>query len=273
MVPLYLAAAAALTAPGGGDVFRQVIAVDPAGLADSAGPLELSALAAGAYVVVLLVVAIDAVLPLVPGEAFTIAGGVLAAAGELQLGVLVLAAAAGALAGDCTAYSLGRWAGGAGLGRALKGRRGRQVVRWAARSLERRGGLILLAARFVPGGRTSAAVSAGFVRFPARRYARWSALAGLLWAWWTAGLGYLGGQAFAEQPGIAPLAALAVATAVGLVAMVALPLRESRRSGGGQGAGEHVRGDSCELRGYGDRPGTGELALSKGGDRLPERCS
>jgi hypothetical protein len=69
----------------------------------------------------------------------------------------------------------------------------------------------------------------GFMRFPAQRYARWSALAGVVWALWTAGLGYLGGQAFAGRPGIAPLAALAVATAVGLVALVALPLRESRQ--------------------------------------------
>jgi membrane-associated protein len=241
---------------------RQIIAVGVTELT------ELSVLAAGAYIAVLIVVAIDAVLPIVPGETFTIAGGVLAAAGELQLAVLVLAAAAGALAGDCTAYSLGRRAGGIGLGRALKGRRGRRVVRWAACSLDRHGGPILVAARFIPGGRTSAAVSAGFVRFPARRYVRWSALAGVLWALYTAGLGYLGGQAFTEQLGVALLAALAVAIAVGLVALVALPLRESRQSG----ASQRVPGDGREQRGDGGRPSARELALSTGGDRAPERC-
>jgi membrane-associated protein len=190
---------------------------DLSALANLADLRNLAVPAVAAYVVVLLCVAIDAVLPMMPGEAVVVTGGVLAAAGELQLAVLLPATVVGALAGDCTAFALGRRAGRAGLGRALRARRGRRAIRWAASALDRRGGPIVLAARFVPGGRTSAAVAAGFVRFPAGRYVGWSALAGVLWSMYAAGLGYLGGTVFTERPWAALLVALAVATAVGLV--------------------------------------------------------
>lgn len=185
---------------------------------DLAGLTMLSAPAAGVYAVVVLFVAVDAVLPIIPSETVVITGGVLAAAGDLQLAALLSAATVGAMVGDCVAYALGRRAGRAGLGRALKARRRRRAILWAASALENRAAAIVLAARFVPGGRTSTAVTAGFLRFPIGRYARWSALGGVLWSAYAAGLGYVGGRTFAAAPWIALLAALAAAAAIGCAA-------------------------------------------------------
>src|SRR4029453_10064892 len=60
------------------------------------------------YAVILAIAAIDALVPLVPSEATVIAAGVLAGAGELELGLVIAAGAAGAFTGDTAAYWLGR---------------------------------------------------------------------------------------------------------------------------------------------------------------------
>jgi membrane-associated protein len=60
-----------------------------------------------AYLVVLVLVAVDSVLPLLPGEAAVITGAILAADGELSVLVLLLAALAGGLAGDNLSFGLG----------------------------------------------------------------------------------------------------------------------------------------------------------------------
>ena len=60
------------------------------------------------YAVILVVAALDAVLPLVPSETAVISAGVLAGAGDLSLGLVIAAGAAGAFAGDSSAYWLGR---------------------------------------------------------------------------------------------------------------------------------------------------------------------
>lgn len=61
------------------------------------------------YVVIVVVAALDAVLPLVPSEATVISAGVLAGAGDLHLALVIAAGAAGAYGGDASAY----WIGGA----------------------------------------------------------------------------------------------------------------------------------------------------------------
>src|SRR4030095_4563453 len=58
------------------------------------------------YAGILAMAAIDALIPLVPSEATVIAAGVLAGAGELELGLVIAAGAAGAYTGDTAAYWL-----------------------------------------------------------------------------------------------------------------------------------------------------------------------
>src|SRR4029453_15852956 len=60
------------------------------------------------YAVILAIAAIDALIPLVPSEATVIAAGVLAGAGELELGLVIAAGAAGAHTGGTAAHWLRR---------------------------------------------------------------------------------------------------------------------------------------------------------------------
>ena len=70
---------------------------------------ELVAGASGwAYAVVFLVAFLDAILPVVPSETVVITAGVVAAGGDLRLGLIIVMAAGGAFAGDNFAYFPGR---------------------------------------------------------------------------------------------------------------------------------------------------------------------
>jgi membrane protein DedA with SNARE-associated domain len=174
---------------------------------------ELVSASPWTYALILGIAALDAVFPLVPSEATAIAAGVLAGAGDLSLSFVILAAAVGAFAGDTSSYGLGRAFGDRISGRLLTPRR----RAWAERTLETRGGLLIVGARFVPGGRTAVTLSAGALGMPARRYLRLAGVAAILWAAHASLLGYLGGRAFEEHPWQGLLLALGAAAAIALV--------------------------------------------------------
>jgi membrane-associated protein len=177
---------------------------------------ELLSEAPLAYVVLFAVAAGDAVVPVLPSESAVILAGVLSAAdSNLALGWVVGAAAAGALVGDNTSYALGR-SGGRLICPWLRGGRRRTTVRWARRELDRRGGVILVVARFVPGGRTAATLTAGLTRYGLGRFAAFTAIAAVSWASYAALLGYLGGRIFHDRAWLAVLVAFAVAAGLTL---------------------------------------------------------
>jgi membrane-associated protein len=170
------------------------------------------------YAVVLAFAALDAVLPLVPSEATAITAGVLAGAGDLHVTLVLAAAAAGALIGDNSAYGVGRGTGRFMSTRLLRGRRA-----WAERMLDERGGYLIVAARFVPGGRTAATVTAGLTGMRWTRFLRAATAAAAVWATFAVGLGYAGGQVFEEKPWLGLIAAF------GLAATIALTIELTRR--------------------------------------------
>ena len=132
--------------------------------------VELASASPWTYAVILGIAALDALLPLVPSEATVISAGVLAGAGDLQLGLVIAAGAAGAYLGDSSAYLLGRRLDERHAERLFRHRR-----TWAERTLERHGGPVIFGARFVPGGRTATTVSAGLLRM---RWSRFAVFAG-----------------------------------------------------------------------------------------------
>jgi membrane protein DedA with SNARE-associated domain len=179
--------------------------------------VDLVAASPWAYAAILGIAALDAVFPLVPSETTVITGGVLAAAGELSLPLVVAAGAAGALGGDSTSYLAGGRLGGWAKRRLFRGERGRRSLGWAERTLEERGGLLIVVARFVPGGRTAVTFTAGLVRFAAPRFVAFAALGAAGWATYASLIGYLGGRAFEDETWKALLAAFAIAAAVTLL--------------------------------------------------------
>ena len=161
--------------------------------------------------------AVDALLPVVPSEALIIAAGVGAAAGDQSLLAVVGAAALGAFVGEVGSYGVGRGFGLAVRGRLVPGSQRAELFARTERTLTTRGGLILLTARYVPAGRTVAALAAGAIRFPAGRYLGYSALGATMSAAYVAMLGFVGGAAFASDPLAALLVSLSVGTAIGAV--------------------------------------------------------
>jgi membrane protein DedA with SNARE-associated domain len=167
-----------------------------------------------AYLVVALLAVIDAVLPVVPSETAVITAGVVAAAGDLFLPVVIVSAAAGAFLGDNLAYGIGRRYGSRPDRRWFQGDKARRRIDWASRQLEERGGELIAVGRFIPGGRTAVTLTAGLTQFPWRRFAAYDAAAAVVWAGYAALLGYFGGRAFEHQAWKGLLLALGVAFAV-----------------------------------------------------------
>ena len=157
---------------------------------DFAETLAAVASSPWAYVVIAVVAALDAVVPVVPSEATLIAAGTFAGAGDLNIALVVMAGAVGAFAGDNVSYTLGR------LGRR---RLPQAALRTAERLLTSRGGLVIVLARFVPGGRTAATLAAG-TAMSRPRFLRLAAVAALIWGAYGGLVGYLGGRAFAHEP-------------------------------------------------------------------------
>ncbi len=152
------------------------------------------------YLVVFALATLDGFLPAFPSESVVIAAGAYAASGAPHLVPLIAVAALGAFAGDHVSYAIGRTAGGRLLARTRPGGRRRRAVDRAAAALAARGGLVLVVARYIPGGRTAVTLTMGTVGFPRRSFAVFDGIAGLTWAVYSASVGYLGGLAFEHDP-------------------------------------------------------------------------
>ena len=159
------------------------------------------------------VAALDVLFPLVPSETSVILAGVIASTGDLILFAVILAAAAGAMLGDNSAYVLGRTVGPRLVRRFFAGERKKRID-WAETQIEERGGYLILVGRFIPGGRTAVTLACGLLEMRWRRFISFDVAAGLMWASYAALLGYFGGKAFEEQPWKGFIVAFAVALGI-----------------------------------------------------------
>ena len=152
------------------------------------------------YVLLLAVVAGDAVLPVLPGETMVIAAAVLAAQGHLDIVFVVVAAAFGALLGDNAAYGIGHSGLRRVADRLLRSDKNRRHLEWARTQLQHHGVWIIIVARFIPGGRTATTYVAGTVGMPwKRQFLPADAIAAATWSLYASALGYLGGASFEDN--------------------------------------------------------------------------
>ncbi|MGW1884175.1 DedA family protein [Streptomyces sp. NPDC001970] len=168
------------------------------------------------YAVVALFVLLDVFLPVLPSGVLVITAATAAAAGSTaaagsatavavaeqmppqevpSLLALLLCATTASVLGDLVAYHLA-WRGGARLDRAIA--RSRRLTtaqeRLGAALGHRCGGLLVVIARFAPGGRSVVSLGAGAAHRRVQEFLPWSALAAVAWAGYSVGLGYFGGQ-------------------------------------------------------------------------------
>ncbi len=161
--------------------------------------LEFVGASAWAYVAIFAIVTVDAFFPLVPGETSVVTGAILAANDELSVLLVFAAGMAGALAGDNVSYLLGDRFGPSVQRRLFRGEKAARRLDWARLQLQERGPAIIVAARFVPGGRTAATFSAGALDYRWRSFFAAAVVAGALWSAFSTALGWFGGNAYKES--------------------------------------------------------------------------
>ncbi|MEU1625278.1 VTT domain-containing protein [Streptomyces sp. NPDC020096] len=163
-----------------------------------------------------LSVLLDVFLPVLPSGVLLISAATAGTASsngakDFQdvLELLVCASAASCL-GDLAAYRLA-YRGGDWLDRRLeRSRRLSSAQERLGQVLLRGGGALVVLARFAPAGRSVVSLGAGAAHRRPAEFLPWSALAGLVWAAYGVGLGYVGGRW---------LGATWLATAVSLIAL------------------------------------------------------
>jgi membrane protein DedA with SNARE-associated domain len=198
------------------------------------------------YWAVLLVVAGDGVFPALPGETAIVAAAVLASDGTLNIALVILAGAAGAVLGDSTAFWIGR-AGGGWIKRTVTRFAGQERLEAAERMVARQGPALVVVGRFLPGIRIAINLSCGAGQMVYPRFLVFDAIGAILWSTQAALLGYFAGKAFADQLWVAFIVAFGVTAVVG--GFVALKERQrvrreraaaeaERRTTGGSGEAE-----------------------------------
>jgi membrane-associated protein len=151
-----------------------------------------------AYFTVFGLVFADAIVPIFPGETTLTTASVAASDGELDLALVIVAGALGAILGDSALY----WISRTGPTR-LKGRleAASQKDERVARGLDllgRSGPLLIACGRFVPGVRFAVNATMGMTEYPYRRFLLFSAIGGTAWAVYTCVLAYLVSTALAD---------------------------------------------------------------------------
>lgn len=169
------------------------------------------------YLIIFAVAVFDSVLPIVPSESLVIIGGVSAGTGSLSIALVVLCAAGGAFIGDNLSYLIGREASDWVIKRRTRTERGAKQMANIVEQIHDRGGMLLITARFIPGGRTLLTLSCGVTRQPRKWFIGWAVVAASVWSLYASLLGYIGGKSFADNHTKAFLIAFAGAFGVTII--------------------------------------------------------
>jgi membrane-associated protein len=151
------------------------------------------------YPIIFVIAVLDSVLPIVPSETLVIIGGVSAGLGNLWVPLVIVCAVCGAFVGDNLSYLIGREASDWVMRRQSRTEKGAKRMAAIVDQVHERGGLLLITARFIPGGRTALTLSCGVTRQPRRWFMGWAAVAAVIWGHYAALLGFIGGKSFEEN--------------------------------------------------------------------------
>jgi membrane-associated protein len=183
------------------------------------------------FLAVVAAVAIgDSVIPVLPSETTVIIAGVAIATGEAPypLWLLIIVAATGAFIGDNLAYEIGRRFAGRLEQRGERKPTFAHKLAVARDQIRRRGGLLLITARFLPGGRTVLTLTCGATLQPRKWFMAWDLAAVLIWATYSAGLAFLIGKPLEDNKSLAFWAAFGTALAINVLIEVVRKVRARR---------------------------------------------
>lgn len=179
--------------------------------------IEQNAAALWVLPALFLLATFDALLPPVPSESVVITLAAFgAASGSPHLLALGAVAAAGAFIGDNLTFTLARRSGLTRL-RSSPRPKVAQAFRRAESELDRRGGLAIVVARYIPVGRVAVNVTAGAGTFSRQRFVLLSGMAAVSWATYSVGIGALAGRWVEHNPLLGAVGGVVLAGSLGLV--------------------------------------------------------
>jgi membrane-associated protein len=151
------------------------------------------------YFLVFFLVAADAVIPVFPGETTLNAASTFAANGDLELWLVIVLGALGAIIGDSSLYWIARRSSSRLTPQLDRARENTRVAA-ALDFLDRGAPVLLTFGRYVPGLRFVINATMGMNRYPYGQYLPWSALGAVLWSTYTCVLAYKVGSSLDNYP-------------------------------------------------------------------------
>lgn len=169
-----------------------------------------------AYLLVFVTVTLELVGVPFPSETILIGAGAAAAAGHLNVLLVMAVAAIAATLGALGGYEIGRIGGRPLLDRLVaRGWPRQQQVLRVEEFFARHGGKSLVGARFLPFVRMFAPWMAGAARMSLRHFVAWNVIGAVAWVVIVTGAGFLFGESLAAiEASIGPVAAVLAAAAV-----------------------------------------------------------
>jgi len=189
------------------------------------------------YWVILVAVALETMGVPFPGETSLLAGAIYASTtGRLNITLVIVAAAVGAIIGDNVGYSVGRYGGYPLLRRILRflhlESRSEKTLAYTQRFFERHGDKTVFFGRFFSLLRAWTAFLAGVNRMPWQRFLPWNAAGGIVWAIVYGLLGYYLGANVSLLNSTLHVLGIGGAVALGvvIVAIIGVVIWQRRRA-------------------------------------------
>jgi len=183
------------------------------------------------YFAVFLLIALDGVIPIFPGETTLNAAATLAAQGKLDLGPIIVMGALGAIVGDSTLFWVARKSSSR-IERQLDRAKANDKVREAFELLDKSAPVLIIGGRYLPGMRFVVNATMGLSTIAYRRFLVWSVISGTLWSIYTCVMAHQIGLALGDYPLASFIVSSLVTTAV--LAVVFFTVRHQRRRAAAQ---------------------------------------
>ncbi len=190
------------------------------------------------YVAVFALIALDAVIPIFPGETTLNAAATLAAQGVLDLVPIIVMGALGAIVGDSALFWIARKSAHRVEDKVERAKADPRV-RQALELLRSSAPVLIIGGRYLPGMRFVVNAMMGLSDIRYRRFLLWSVISGILWSTYTCVLAYKIGLALGEYPFASFIISGLVSTVA--LAVVFLTVRRHRRRAAATAGAEVVR--------------------------------
>lgn len=169
-----------------------------------------------AFVIVTALALVDGVVPLVPARTVLVGLGVACAAADVRAYPLVVVATAAAFVGDNISYELGAHLWPRIKPFIFRGGRGGHAWDWLEGQLRRRGLVLVVLDRVIPGGPTPITLTAGLMRLPVGRFRMAAAASALIWTAYALVAGAFGEIAVGDNLVLALLVGIAIGIPISL---------------------------------------------------------